>query len=443
MEPAEIDDQYDYFLPTGTVLQDGGFRILDHIGGGGFGLTYLAEDRIGRKVVLKECFPSNLCHRRMRTVHVHTRTQQEDFTKLIRSFVNEAKQLASLKHPNVVTVHHFFEENGTAYMALEHVEGRDLADMVGETDRPLQPDQVMDLAEQLIDALGYVHSRGILHRDVAPDNILVDKNGMPILIDFGAAKNETATAMTRLLSEQLRAVKDGFSPQELYVAGTEQGPFSDLYALAATLRFVATGEIPTDASTRLMALLTDNKDPLPLLVGRLEGYPERFLAAIDTAMSIFPKDRFQTADEWTNMLLAPMDNASPLVLGQALAVPEPAEKPSASRTGEYPDTQPVGSVEPKSPRSVPDKAERPGPPAAREGAHAGKEAGGQATERRPPQEYEEEVAVAAKFPPVGHPEPAAVAADRDEAGGTPRGEPKSRGRKSALLGAVAACPTYQ
>ncbi len=343
MQAAEDDRDFGAFLPKGTRLQSDGYRIVDHIGGGGFGLTYLAEDRMGRRVVLKECFPSNICHRASEAVRVHTRSQQEDFGKLVKVFMNEARQLASLKHPNVVTVHHFFEENGTAYMALEYIKGRDLAQLIEDRDGVLPSELVVDIAERMIDALGHVHQKGILHRDVAPDNVIVDTDGAPILVDFGAARSEVARSVTRLLSDQLRAVKDGYSPQEFYIPGSPQGPESDLYSLGATLYHAITGAPPVDAYTRMLALGHKTEDPYRPLAGRFPNYSESFLAAVDRALAVFGKDRFSGTDEWAAALSPGRAKPRLLLLTPSTADasdPEAREETDAAFQSDLQDNEP-------------------------------------------------------------------------------------------------------
>ena len=136
----------------------------------------------------------------------------------------------------------------------------------------------------------------MLHRDISPDNILITMAGEPILIDFGAAR-EQASQKSRALTA-LRVVKDGYSPQEFYIAGSEQGPWSDLYALGATLYHVITGAAPVNGQARLAALAETRPDPYEPLAGRFEGYPDRFLEAIDQVMNTIPRNRLQSAAEW-------------------------------------------------------------------------------------------------------------------------------------------------
>ncbi|WBL34151.1 protein kinase [Sinirhodobacter sp. HNIBRBA609] len=302
MNYAESLEPGDDFLPVGTTLLNGTYAITDHLGSGGFGLTYLAGDQIGRKVVLKECFPASVCLRRSKQVRPQTRSHEDDFEKLIQNFVGEARQLAKLKHENVVPVLHFFEENDTAYMALEYVDGVDLTTHVDEKSGYLTPRRIMDLARQLVGALDYVHRHGVLHRDIAPDNIIVSKDDTPVLIDFGAARNVDAA-----LAQSIFAVKDGFSPPEFYLPGEKHSAASDIYSFGATLYTLVTGHVPVDAQRRVVAQQKDQADPLAPLVGAVRGFPEGFLRAIDKAMALSPEERPQRASELLELMQTTYD----------------------------------------------------------------------------------------------------------------------------------------
>jgi len=283
-------------LKPGTELLRGQYVIERFLNSGGFGLTYLARDSLDRTVVIKECFPGTLCGRSNLVVRARSRTQQDEFRSVVRMFVQEARRLARLRHPSIVGVHQVFEDNETAYMALDYVEGQDLLDIVeGEPDR-LGPAELVDILKKLLDAISYVHDEAILHRDIAPDNILLDRSGNPVLIDFGAAR-ERATRASRALSA-LQVVKDGYSPQEFYVAGSKQGPAGDLYALGATFYHLISGAPPPNSQARLAAVASQEADPCVPLAGRFRDYEPEFLAAVDRALAVFPKDRPQSAREW-------------------------------------------------------------------------------------------------------------------------------------------------
>lgn len=283
-----------------TRLCQGQYTVLHYLNSGGFGVTYLAHDSLGRKVVIKECFPGAMCCRTKGTVRLRSRAHGVDFTRVVALFEREARALARLQHPNIVGVHQIFKDNGTAYMALDFVAGADLLHLLDTTPEMFTPPEVRRILGQLLDALAYVHGNGILHRDISPDNILLGPDEVPVLIDFGAAREGAARA-TRVLS-QIHTVKDGYSPQEFYLGGGEQEKSSDLYALAATMHHLITGSAPPNSNTRLAAVAQHNKDPYIPLLGRVPGYDDAFLGAMDTCLSLFPKDRLPTAEHWSEAI---------------------------------------------------------------------------------------------------------------------------------------------
>jgi len=291
----EVDDLIDELQP-GAKLLKGQYTITRYLNSGGFGITYLAKDSLDRDVVIKECFPSSFCRRSKTVVAARSRAHTAELRSIVQLFVREARNLAKIVHPNIVAVHQVFEDNGTAYMAIDYINGLDLQQIIDGEGTPLTPEQIVYITDKLLVAVGYIHDSDMLHRDISPDNVLIDKSGEPILIDFGAAR-EHASKSTRAMSA-LRVVKDGYSPQEFYIAGSEQGPWSDLYALAATLYHLISGDAPVNGQARLAALAEDRPDPYVPLSGRFKGYPPGYLEAIDRAMNTLPKQRLQSAKEW-------------------------------------------------------------------------------------------------------------------------------------------------
>jgi serine/threonine protein kinase len=288
-------------LAPGTKLLFGQFTIESFVNSGGFGIVYIARDSLDRQVVIKECFPSVFCRRIGTTVGARSRAQQDEFRSAVKHFVQEAQTLAQLDHPNIIKVHHVFEDNETAYMAMDYIDGPDLLQTVEGSARPLTPREIMSFLNTMLDALGHVHAQGLLHRDISPDNILLDRaSGQPILIDFGASRKEV-TRKSRAVSG-LRVVKDGYSPQEFYVHGSKQTPSSDLYALGASFYHLISGETPKTSQERLSAIASREGDPLRPLSGRFRTYPRAFLQAIDKAMALFPRDRLQSVEDWRVMM---------------------------------------------------------------------------------------------------------------------------------------------
>ena len=297
-------------LPDGTLLLGDEFRIIGKLGAGGFGITYLAQDvYLDRSVVIKECYPEAFCARSGKTVAVRSQDYVDKYRSIVKMFMREARAIAKLRHPNIIGVHRVFEDNRTAYIALDLVDGQDLQALVHQNSPMLTPDRVQDILAKLLDAVQLIHEQDLLHRDISPDNILLDKWGSPVLIDFGAAREE-ASRETRAISAVM-VVKDGYSPQEFYTAGTKQSPASDLYALAASFYYVITGTPPPNSQTRLAEVAASNPDPCQPLEGHYPEYPAVFLRAIDVAMSIIPKDRLQSAAEWLEMI-RPADAPAPV-----------------------------------------------------------------------------------------------------------------------------------
>ncbi|CUJ99412.1 Serine/threonine-protein kinase pkn6 [Ruegeria denitrificans] len=290
-------------LQPGAKLLRGQYEILRFLSNGGFGITYLARDSLERDVVIKECYPSALCHRNGDTVEPANPDHKDDLRAIIDLFIQEARNHARLVHPNIVNVHQVFEDNNTAYIAMDFIKGCDLLDYVENTDNKAGPDFIVQVTEKMLSAVSFIHQSGMLHRDISPDNILIDENGDPVLIDFGAAREQAAQQSAALLT--LRVIKDGYSPHEFYVRGADQGPSSDLYVLAATLYHAISGERPIDGQTRLNAFNSGQDDPYSALTGRFKGYPEGFLEAIDKAMEVHATDRLQSALDWLRMFRGP------------------------------------------------------------------------------------------------------------------------------------------
>ena len=344
-------DQEEYVdeLKPGTSLLQGQYKIDRFLNSGGFGITYLAKDSLDRRIVIKECFPGSFCRRSQTVVAARSRAHQNEFKSIVKLFMQEARSLAKLVHPNIVGVHQVFEDNDTAYMAIDFIDGRDLLELIEDDSVSFTPKQIVEMTKKLLSAVSFIHENEILHRDISPDNILIDSDGEPILIDFGAAR-EQATKASRALSA-LRVVRDGYSPQEFYVAGSAQGPWSDLYALAASLFHLIKGEPPLNSQVRLAAVAEGRGDPYMPLAGEYDGYPDGFLEAIDKAMQTVPKLRVQDSKEWLDMFQnAEVDeNVVPLKFD----IPDAAKSinpPTPAVEKVVPAQKPVLDEGPKTPR---------------------------------------------------------------------------------------------
>ena len=282
-------------LKAGTQL-DQRYTINSVLAAGGFGITYLAEhETLKTRFAVKEHFPRQFAYRDTTTREVHP-SDPAVYGWALDRFLQEGQSLAKCKHPNVVGVANIFRENGTAYMVLEFEEGQSLGAWMKALGRPAAQAEVDALLTPILNALGYVHLQGLLHRDIAPDNIMIRRNGQPCLIDFGSARQAIAER-SQLMSA---IIKSGYSPPEQYTTtGKSQGAWSDIYALGATLYHAITGIVPPEAPERqihdeLIATARAVKSP--------EKYRPTFLAAIDASLRLRHSERPQSTKAWSASL---------------------------------------------------------------------------------------------------------------------------------------------
>jgi TPR repeat protein/serine/threonine protein kinase len=292
MDTATPDSQA---LPPGTHLHE--FVIEKVLGAGGFGITYLARDvSLNRQVVIKENLPSQFAWREASTGTVRPRHStggdMDDFEWSMKNFLRESETLASLDHPGIVRVLRQFSANGTAYFVMPYVDGLALDTLIEDRrkkDNPFSEEELRGLLDRMLDALAYLHDRGIYHRDIKPGNILISNDGVPALIDFGAARQ-------RLSERSMTVIESaGYTPFEQLQSHGNIGPWSDLYALGATLVKAITSETLPKAADRVM------KDPWfglanhPTAISR-HSFP--LLDSIDRAVQVTPGNRWQDAREW-------------------------------------------------------------------------------------------------------------------------------------------------
>lgn len=301
-------------LPPGTRL--GEIEVLDILGVGGFGIVYLALDHaLEREVAVKEYMPAMLAGR-TETLHVSLRSQSdaETFALGLRSFVNEAKLLARFDHPSLLKVYRFWQANDTAYMVMPVYRGQTLKAVRAAMQGPPDEAWLRSLLTPLLGAIETLHGEGVYHRDIAPDNILIEPDGRPVLLDFGAARRvlgDRSQALTAIL-------KPAYAPIEQYAeaSAVRQGPWTDLYALGATLHFALLGQAPAPSTARTL-----HDDMLPLAQRPLPGCSPVFLQAIDWMLAPRPGDRPQSVAALRAVLAgedlppAPATSAAPTSAG--------------------------------------------------------------------------------------------------------------------------------
>ncbi|APV51674.1 hypothetical protein BWI17_19440 [Betaproteobacteria bacterium GR16-43] len=281
-------------LPMGFRLFE--YRIDKVLGQGGFGITYLASDvNLNSKVAIKEYLPEQFaCRTEDISVAPRTVTDGDFFERGLESYLVEARTLATFRHPNIVKVARFFEAHNTAYMVLEYERGESLKKW-WNAHAHMPEEELLSLLAPLLDGLEVVHEAGFLHRDIKPDNIYVrDDDGSLVLLDFGAARQ-----VAKKRTDEDSFVTPGYGPIEQYVLG-DQGPWTDLYAFAATLYWMVCGRRPMPAPDRMVP-----QDPLtPASECAKDRYSPQFLAAIDWALQPETEDRPRDVAAFRKMLFA-------------------------------------------------------------------------------------------------------------------------------------------
>ncbi|MEO5844822.1 MAG: protein kinase [Caldimonas sp.] len=277
-------------LPAGTRF--GEFEILRVLGVGGFGIVYLARDHsLEREVALKEYMPASLAARGAGAqITVRSSSFAETYAIGLRSFINEARLLARFDHPSLVKVYRFWEDNATAYMVMPFLQGVTLRD--ARRGMAHAPDEawIRSVLNPILSALELLHREGVYHRDIAPDNILLPRDGPPVLLDFGAAR--------RVISDRTQSLtailKPSYAPIEQYAEMTQlrQGPWTDIYALGAVVHYLCFGVPPAPATARAVQ---DDGDAIESRI--VPGVSPRFLEAMSWMLAIRPNQRPQSGDQ--------------------------------------------------------------------------------------------------------------------------------------------------
>ena len=281
-----------HHLPPGTILY-GKYLIGRVLGEGGFGITYVGWDlNLEMKVAVKEYYPNGFVTRdngRSNTLTILTGPRGEFFQKGVEKFVEEARRLAKFwRLPGIVAVKDYFQENKTAYIVMEFVQGSTLKEILkNASDGRFPAEQIFQMMCPVMKSLDKVHEAGLIHRDISPDNLMVDREGQVMLIDFGAARDFLAEG-EKSLSVML---KPGYAPEEQYRSRGKQGPWTDVYSLCATMYRAITGQVPEESLDRLAE--DTLKRPSQLGVS-LPGWQEK---ALMKGLAVFQKDRLQSMKE--------------------------------------------------------------------------------------------------------------------------------------------------
>lgn len=320
-------------LPPGTLLHNR-YIVGVPLGIGGFGITYKCLDtQIGGICAIKEYFPANFALRTNPTKFVSVAEQNlARYNKIMKRFVEEAELVKPLHHRNVITIYDSFFENNTAYYVMEYCDGIDLRRYTNNFTRKLDYDEGLNLLYQVMNGLEYLHSRGILHRDIAPDNIYVTKNNIVKILDFGSARSE----MDQFNRELSVIVKVGYAPIEQYGGQGKQGPYTDIYALGATFYHLFTSKIPMESTQRVA------EDNLIEFSRLRPDLPDNLKYCIEKAMALRTSDRISSIAEMKNIL--GLSNTSVIISSEPPAqISPPSKRPKqpsktasiAARMGAY------------------------------------------------------------------------------------------------------------
>ncbi len=281
-------------LPRGHRLHE--YELLRVLGFGGFGMTYLGFDHnLDKAVAIKEYLPDDIAARTRNNSVIPKASQfRGDFDWGLDRFLDEARTLARFDHHHIIKVHRFFEAHGTAYIVMEYAEGETLSEFLNRNGT-LTETELKAILKPILDGLEVVHNADFLHRDIKPDNIIIrDEDGLPVLLDFGAARQAIGVKTCSITS----IITPGYAPIEQYSSRGDQGPWTDIYALGGVCYRTLTGQAPDDATDRL------HDDPLIPVSKQCSGQAsQRFLSAIDWALAMDEDDRPQSIGEWRTELI--------------------------------------------------------------------------------------------------------------------------------------------
>ena len=350
-----------HHLPPGTVLA-GRYLIGRVLGEGGFGITYIGCDlRLELRVAIKEYYPHDRVNRNSKaslTVTGYTGNVGKGFDAGREHFIQEARVMARMdKTPQIVAVRDFFQENNTAYIVMEYVDGTTFKELVAQKGGKISASELLPLVEPLFSALSAMHALGLIHRDISPDNLMLENGGVRLL-DFGCARESAQGVNTMTI-----VLKHGYSPIEQY-QHKGQGPWTDVYSLSATLYYCLTGKTPPQALDRVCG---EELTPPRQLGADLTPAQEK---AILRGMGMRRSQRFSSVEELHAALYKGVDASAENPEGETLdpPTPEPAEpvRKAAQPPEQVPVTVPVAQPEPEpepifEPEPQPEPALEPGP----------------------------------------------------------------------------------
>lgn len=314
-------------LPIGYRLED--YEIESILGHGGFGITYKARDvSLGSAVAIKEYLPQELAIRDRgdHSVSPKSAGDGDSYRWGLERFLEEARTLARFKHPNIVRVVRYLQANSTGYTVMDFEEGKTLSHHLLSQPGAMTEQALIEVFMPIMDGLREVHAMGLLHRDIKPGNIYLRSNGSPMLIDFGAAR-QAVGERSKSLSV---IVTQGYAPLEQYSSRGKQGPWSDIYALGASMHRCISGAEPVEASVRLTAMMDQEADPLPPAVEIGKGkYSEPLLQAIDWALQVRAQERPQGVEDFQRAIVGA--SAPPVTSpGTRILIPQTTQAAAAA-----------------------------------------------------------------------------------------------------------------
>ncbi len=273
-------------LPTGFRLKNK-YIIQKVLGQGGFGISYLAFDKtLDTAVCIKELYISGSSTRGANMTVLTQNMKEFSFADFKERFVKEAMQLARFQHRNIVQVMEYFEDNNTAYMVMEYLNGQTLKEKV-QAKGPLSAELSQKIIASILDGVEQIHKAGMLHRDIKPDNLIITNDGRIVLIDFGSARaysDEKTIAQTAMVSP-------GYAPLEQYNPTDRKGTFTDIYSIGATFYFMLTGEKPLNVTNRYNERLKAPHEINPNVSMQISS-------AVMLAMEMKSEDRFQSVGDF-------------------------------------------------------------------------------------------------------------------------------------------------